>query len=85
MVFCYRDNDKGFMIGNLLKEISYNSLSMKFSNLKILLNLLLLIAVVLIITDCANPIPPKGGPRDITPPQVLYCVPANYSSGFTTD
>ncbi len=52
---------------------------------KILFNSLLLIAVIVIITECANPIPLKGGPRDIAPPQVLYCVPTNYSSGFTTD
>ena len=32
---------------------------------------------------CANVIAPTGGPKDMTPPKVVVCNPANHSTGFT--
>jgi len=31
---------------------------------------------------CARPVTPEGGPKDIDPPRVTGCSPANYSPGF---
>ena len=48
--------------------------------------LLLLAALLFVVTGlyrCANVIAPTGGPKDITPPKVLECIPANHSTDFT--
>ncbi len=31
---------------------------------------------------CANVLAPTGGPKDITPPKVVKCIPANHSTNF---
>jgi len=33
---------------------------------------------------CANPVSPEGGPRDITSPKVLSCIPPNFSIQFSS-
>ncbi len=40
------------------------------------------IAIVAIITSCANIGMPTGGPKDVTPPKVLKSIPKNYSTQF---
>lgn len=36
----------------------------------------------LILIRCANPVTPEGGPKDVKPPQIIECIPANASAGF---
>jgi hypothetical protein len=54
-----------------------------FSLFRKLLLLAGLLFVVMGLYHCANVIAPTGGPKDITPPKVLKCTPANHSTGFT--
>lgn len=35
-----------------------------------------------LVTSCANPVTPKGGPKDTDPPEVLSTEPPNYSTFF---
>lgn len=39
----------------------------------------------LFIYACANPVAPTGGPKDITPPEIVRSVPSNQSVNFTGD
>ncbi len=41
-----------------------------------------LLAMVFVITQCANPVTPQGGPKDEIPPTILDMDPPNYSSAF---
>jgi uncharacterized protein (DUF2141 family) len=50
---------------------------------RILSNLLLLITLGLLFTQCANRGTPSGGEKDITPPVITKSVPENYSTNFT--
>ncbi len=36
----------------------------------------------MVLSGCANIVPPSGGPRDTTPPKVLSSTPDNYSANF---
>ena len=36
----------------------------------------------LLLTQCANQVAPTGGPKDVTPPEVVEAKPANGSTGF---
>lgn len=47
-----------------------------------LLSLTLIISTVLIFTSCAQQKPPTGGPKDVTPPEVLSTTPENFSTNF---
>ncbi len=47
-----------------------------------LLQLAGVLFVVLSLYRCANVIAPTGGPKDVTPPQVVKSVPANHSANF---
>ena len=47
-----------------------------------LFNFFLLLCAVL-LTRCANPVTPQGGPKDVTPPSVVMCDPPNLSVKFT--
>ena len=40
------------------------------------------IAMLAIITSCANIGMPTGGPKDVAPPKVLKSIPKNYSTQF---
>jgi len=42
----------------------------------------LLVAITILLTYCARPGSPGGGPKDTQPPQVLKYEPANYSTHF---
>lgn len=45
-----------------------------------------LVFSITIITGCANSIsPPQGGPKDVTPPEVVESIPKNGSANFETD
>lgn len=35
-----------------------------------------------LVYSCATPVPPSGGPKDITPPSLKSSLPENHSSGF---
>lgn len=41
--------------------------------------------VTIIATSCANPMAPKGGIKDITPPQIVYESPLNGSVNFSAN
>jgi hypothetical protein len=47
--------------------------------------IILILSKVLVITGCANIIPPTGGPRDSVPPVLVKAVPDNYTVHFKTD
>ena len=44
---------------------------------------MLWLAAGILVIACANPIAPTGGPKDVTPPNVLACTPPNQSVHFT--
>lgn len=50
-----------------------------------LLSIFLLILIASIIIKCAHPGTPIGGPKDVTPPQVVESTPENGSARFNTD
>ncbi len=50
-----------------------------------LLYLFICVATVFIVTNCANPVSPTGGPKDVTPPQVIESEPSNYSINFESE
>ena len=43
---------------------------------------LLQLAVVLLVWSCANPVAPTGGPKDVTPPEVVASQPENGLKNF---
>ena len=49
----------------------------------LLLRLLSIFLVIFTIGSCANRGNPQGGPKDITPPEIIRSVPENYSTNFT--
>ena len=46
------------------------------------LKVLLFLSVSLIIASCANRVAPSGGPKDLTPPELVSSEPAASSTGF---
>lgn len=50
-----------------------------------LLSIILLIIIAAIIIKCAHPGNPIGGPKDVTPPQVVETNPENGSAQFISD
>jgi hypothetical protein len=50
---------------------------------KIIPDILLFSAMVVLVISCANPVSPEGGPKDTTPPKVLNCDPPNQSVHFS--
>jgi len=40
------------------------------------------ILILVLLYSCANPVSPSGGPKDETPPVVLFSEPGNYSVNF---
>lgn len=48
----------------------------------VLLNYFLLFVTLFIVNSCAKEASPTGGPKDITPPEVIYETPYNYSTNF---
>lgn len=51
---------------------------------KRLFQFLLLLFITFIISQCANPTAPTGGPKDITPPKALKFEPENYQAHFSS-
>lgn len=47
--------------------------------------MILLFFIAAIIIKCAHPGTPIGGPKDVTPPQVIESIPENGSARFNTD
>ncbi len=43
---------------------------------------MLFAGIAVLIWQCANPVSPTGGPRDIKPPEVVKSEPSNFSLGF---
>jgi len=41
-----------------------------------------MLSLAFIVTQCANPVAPQGGPKDETPPRILEMDPPNYSTLF---
>ena len=66
-------------IGNFgrFKQPKQISLRKRFIDIALLLCLFALLPFY-----CANPIIPKGGPKDVSPPEVTECIPENYSTQF---
>ena len=50
-----------------------------------LLYLFIFVATAFLVTNCANPVSPTGGPKDVTPPQVIESEPSNYSTNFIAE
>lgn len=48
----------------------------------ILLNYFILFVALFIVNSCAKEASPTGGPKDITPPEVIFETPHNYSTNF---
>ncbi|MFZ4521711.1 MAG: Ig-like domain-containing protein [Bacteroidales bacterium] len=44
---------------------------------------LFLISSALLLTHCAKPVSPTGGPKDVTPPAVVLCDPPNFTPRFS--
>jgi len=42
-----------------------------------------MLSLAFIVTQCANPVAPQGGPKDVTPPRILEMNPPNYSTLFS--
>ncbi len=40
--------------------------------------------ILLLLSRCANPVSPQGGPKDTTPPKVERCTPPNFSTHFSS-
>ncbi len=38
--------------------------------------------IILLLISCAHIVSPSGGPKDVTPPKPIKCIPANYSVHF---
>lgn len=51
---------------------------------KRLLQIISLLVIIFIISQCANPTSPTGGPKDITPPRALKFDPENYQAHFSS-
>ncbi|HTX89269.1 MAG TPA: Ig-like domain-containing protein [Bacteroidales bacterium] len=43
-----------------------------------------LLPAVLILSRCANPVTPQGGPKDVSPPKVVKATPPNHSIHFNS-
>ncbi|MDR0364806.1 MAG: Ig-like domain-containing protein, partial [Bacteroidales bacterium] len=52
--------------------------------LNVFFQIFLLLEIIFLITQCANPSSPTGGPKDVTPPQTLKFVPDNYQAEFSS-
>lgn len=50
-----------------------------------IINLLFIVIIALVLVNCANRGSPTGGPKDITPPQIIKSTPENYSTNFKGD
>lgn len=50
--------------------------------LKILVKCFLVLAISLLISNCANRGRPSGGPKDVTAPKIVKSTPENYSTNF---
>jgi hypothetical protein len=47
--------------------------------------LLYCLCFLIILSRCANPVSPTGGPKDLDPPEVVKCTPPNFSTFFNDD
>ncbi|MFH1320344.1 MAG: Ig-like domain-containing protein [Bacteroidota bacterium] len=54
-------------------------------NFNNLINLCNLCCLCFILSKCATIVPPSGGPKDITPPEVEKSIPENYSTQFSAN
>lgn len=43
---------------------------------------ILLISALFLLSRCARPVSPQGGPKDVTPPTVISCDPLNFGTHF---
>ncbi len=46
---------------------------------------ILMIPVILLMTRCANPVSPQGGPKDVTPPTLVKAYPPMYTRNFNAE
>lgn len=52
---------------------------------KVVLNFILVFTFALVLVNCASRGRPDGGPKDVTPPEIVKEVPENYSTNFNGD
>lgn len=64
---------------NLTVQTTLNSFIVSY---KLLILYISLVLTCLLLFQCANPVTPEGGPKDVKPPQIKNCVPANASARF---
>lgn len=50
-----------------------------------IINLLFIVVIALVLVNCANRGSPTGGPKDVTPPQIVKSIPENYTTNFKGD
>jgi uncharacterized protein (DUF2141 family) len=50
-----------------------------------IINLLFIVIIALVLVNCANRGSPTGGPKDVTPPQIIKTTPENYTTNFKGD
>ena len=50
-----------------------------------IINLLFIVIIALVLVNCANRGSPTGGPKDVTPPQIVKSTPENYTTNFKGD
>ena len=53
-----------------------------FMNLRNTYLFFFIVPMCFVLWDCANPMAPTGGPKDITPPKILKSNPPNFTTGF---
>ncbi|MBD0830949.1 Ig-like domain-containing protein [Aestuariibaculum sediminum] len=52
---------------------------------KTLSNVILIALIALVLANCANRGNPDGGPKDVTPPQIIKSLPENFTTNFKGD
>jgi hypothetical protein len=74
---------KGFVIKTIGK-FGVANLRKSFAQVQrsIVLFYFFLVSAILLLSRCANPVSPQGGPKDEKPPVVISCDPPNFSTKF---
>jgi len=54
-------------------------------NKRLIISTIFISLISLIISSCANQLPPGGGPQDKTPPEIVFVYPSNGTVNFSDD
>ena len=64
---------------------SFIKQKLKLKIRSITIQLFFYFATVFLVTNCANPVTPTGGPKDVSPPELINSEPLNYSTNFLAE